>query len=250
VRLHGDQLDAVVARHAGLGQRVADVLIAVGDQHEALLRIVGEAGRGQLHGLRDVREVAAGLGLPLLQQALVHTLLGQQLDVGVGAEVDLAEGVVLLHRRERLLELGVDGRQVGVVDGVAVVAHDHDADAVGEAHELRAGQREDEQDPDDDTQDQADPLLVGPERGIARADAQPVDHRQGQQQQEPRRAGELKHVLLWKSPNHYSKNNQTNSHSQISLTGPSANPQRPNWGQHNSKEYKRSQGPEQVPSPP
>jgi len=164
---HDVKLDAVIARHPRLGDRAADVFVAVGDQHQPLLGVVRKGGHRQLQRLADVGEVAARGGLPLGEHPLVDARRGQELQVGVGAEVDLAQAVVFPHGSTRLFQRGLHCRQLGAVDRVRAVQRHHDADAVAEPHELHARQRADQERPDDDPHAEADPLLVRPEAGEA-----------------------------------------------------------------------------------
>src|SRR5581483_8905880 len=63
-------LDAVVPGDAGLLQDVSQVLVAVGDQDNALAGPLGEAGDGQLEGGGDVGVVAVDIGAEFIEDAV------------------------------------------------------------------------------------------------------------------------------------------------------------------------------------
>ena len=152
--------DAARRRQGGLGLAAAGRVVAVGQQHDPFLGVVGEERGGQAQGRADVgrrpdrgRREPVDLG-QVRRQPFDERLLAERDDPG-----DIARGPFL----ERLAQEGEGVLAAGRPDRIGQVDHEHGGQSIDRQDELEAGQGEDERREQDRPDQQRGPPAPRPD---------------------------------------------------------------------------------------
>ena len=170
--------DAVRARDLGLGERVADILVAVGDEHDAV-RGVGREDRERLaDARRDVARVAVARVLGVGND---RARVGLRDDLGLAPDGDGSDAVLLLLLAlDELLREVARRREERDRNRAAAVEDEGRGERLAAPHERWLCERRDQREDDERTEDEARPPLPA----LLAAAAAPREHQHRDEQRE------------------------------------------------------------------
>jgi len=183
-------IDIVVGGNARFAERVAGVLIAIGEEHDAFLVIRGECGHGQAESAGDIGATGVEDFNGLRHLAFFG---GERTEDGIAAKFDDDEEIVLIHFFDFEGNAITDVFAGGAGNGLGLVNDEDDTDALTEPDEASADERENQCSEEDHAEDEGDSAAEwgGGDAGMFPEPPDREKEDEQQQKYEPNRRGEI-----------------------------------------------------------